>query len=59
MDEITEDSPLVLKDLRIRGLGGLDLKPQAKFARRIIRVKPEINLYSTFLGLLTKYLIFF
>ena len=30
MDEITEDSPLVLKDLRIRGLGGLDLNPQAR-----------------------------
>jgi len=28
-DEITEDSPLVLKDLRIRGLGGLDLNPQS------------------------------
>jgi len=29
-DEITEDSPLVLKDLRIRGLGGLDLNPQSR-----------------------------
>jgi len=30
MDEITEDSPLVLKDLRIRGLVGLDLPPSGK-----------------------------
>ena len=29
-DEITEDFPLVLKDLRIRGLGGLDLNPQSR-----------------------------
>jgi len=49
-DEITEDSPLVLKDLRIRGLGGLDLKPQTKSSRGIIRVRPNKNLYNTFSG---------
>jgi len=50
---------LVLKDLRIMGLGGLDLKPQTKSARGNIRVKPDTNLYNTLSGLLTKYLIFF
>ena len=43
MDEITEDSPLVLKDLRIRGLGGLDLPPSGKSEIKNIRLKREMD----------------
>jgi len=54
MDEITEDSPLVLKDLRIRGLGGLDLNPQTKSSRWMIQINPNKNLSIAFSVLLTQ-----
>jgi len=44
-DEITEDSPLVLKDLRIRGLGGLDLNPQSHLGGSaiLLLIFPALN----------------